>query len=311
MRGMTDEAGAAHHEEATGARHCDAATANRDDAAGARHDEAGARYDEIAAGYARHWAPVIRPGAMRLLDDIEPHLPSGGGHILDIGTGTGTLALGAIERWPRHRVTGIDASGEMAAWAEREADQRLPRSERGRFGTVVAVAEELPFPDATFDLAMSSFVFQLVRDRAAALREAARVLRPGSVLAYVTWLRTDGPMDPPDRIFEEVLDEFGFDPPAVDPDSGDAASPRAAADGLRRAGFRGVRAREDVLVHRWTPRRYADFLEQFAEASLFDDLAERERRSVRHRLLQLLGNLRPSDLRLRLPIVYVTGRKPG
>ena len=84
-------------------------------------EDQGARYDRIADGYARHWAPVIRPAAVRLLEVLAPLLPAGSAHLLDIGTGTGTLALEAIERWPAVHVTGIDASSEMAGRAKREA----------------------------------------------------------------------------------------------------------------------------------------------------------------------------------------------
>lgn len=275
------------------------------------NEDQGARYDRIAEGYARHWSPVIRPAAVRLLDDLAPLLPVGARHALDIGAGTGTLALAALERWPAVRVTGIDASREMTSWAAAEADRCLSPDTRPRFSGIVALAAQLPFPDATFDLAMSSFVLQLVPNRAAALREAIRVLRPGAPFGYVTWLREDDHVDPPDRIFDEVLAEFGFDPPEPDASPGDPASPRAAADGLRRAGFRHVSAREDALVHDWTPRGYVDFLERFSEESLFDELVERERRALRRRLLERLGALEADELRLRLPIVYVTGRAPG
>ena len=156
-------------------------------------DDQGARYDRIAEGYARYWAPVIRPAALRLLDDLEGHVPRADDpapQVIDVGTGTGTLAFGALERWPNVRVSGIDASSEMAAWARAQAGSRARR--RGasdRFSTDVAFADRLPFADGTFDLGMSSFVLQLVPDRAAALREIRRVLRPGAWFGYATWLR--------------------------------------------------------------------------------------------------------------------------
>ena len=52
-----------------------------------------------------------------------------------------------------------------------------------RLSFVHAPADELPLPDASFDVAVSSFVFQLVPDRSAAFREVYRVLRPGGHVA--------------------------------------------------------------------------------------------------------------------------------
>lgn len=285
-------------------------------------EDQGARYDRIAEGYARYWAPVIQPASVGLLHDLDPIMPTGVSldgrhlapgdaasaepHVLDIGTGTGTLAFAALERWPSIRVTGIDASSEMAAWAASHAQDAPGREDR--FETRVAFADQLPFDDNAFDAGMSSFVMQLVPNRAAALREARRVLRPGAPFGYATWLRGSGEIDPPDRVLDEVLDEFGFDPPGPDSGDGDAASVQAAIAGLRRAGFRDVVGREGVLIHRWSVRGYADFIEHFSEESLFDDLVERERRAVRRRLIERLRRLRPHEMRLRLPVAYVRGR---
>jgi len=279
-------------------------------------DEPLARYDPIADGYARHWAPIIRPAALRVLDLLAERVPNPR-HLLDIGTGTGTLALAALRRWPDAHVVGIDASGEMVERARQDADATLDPATRARLDLGVALADRLPHEDGRFDAAISSFVFQLVDDRAAVIREAARVVRPGGWLVYATWLRnagglpSTGGLPGADRILEEVLAEFGFDPPEPDPGSGDAASPRAAADGMRRAGFRDVRATPDAIVQHWTPRTYTAFVEHFAEASLFDDLVERERRDLRRRLIAALSAAPAVDLEMRLPIVYVTGRRPA
>ena len=203
------------------------------------------RYDRIAEGYARWWAPFLVPAAMDLLRRLEPSLPDGPARILDVGTGTGTLGLAAVERWPKVTVDAIDASSEMAAAAEAERDRRLDPAARGRFAVTVAPAEDLPYADASFDAAMSSFVLQLVPNRHRALREIRRTLRPGAPLAIVTWLR-DTTIWRADEIVDEVLDEFGVDPPADDEDDdppddadahlGDPASVKALVGELRRAG---------------------------------------------------------------------------
>lgn len=266
------------------------------------------RYDSIAEGYARWWAPVIRPAAEALLDHLwPPGAAPRALRVLDVGTGTGTLALAALARWPTIRVTGIDVSGEMLQLAGRAAAERLPATVTGRFDRRVADAAALPFADAGFDVVMSSFVLQLVASRAAALREVRRVLRPGGRFGWVTWQR-GGREYAPDRIVNAVLDEAGFDPPEPDSRSGDLASPAAAALAMRRAGFREVRTKAGELEHRWDAAGYLEFFSRFDEATLFDELEPGERGELLDRMRDRLAGLDEAELTLRLPVVYVTGR---
>ena len=264
-----------------------------------------ARYDSLADGYARHWGPVIRPGAVALLDRMKGEFAPGT-RVLDVGTGTGTLAIDLLTRWPSVEVVGIDPSPAMLDLASAAARQALEPASAGRFTTVTAFADELPLDDASFDVALSSFVLQLVPSRTAALAEIRRVLRPGGRLAWVTWL-VGGDAFRGDAVVDEVLDEFGFDPPERDLRSGDLASVPAAAAATRRAGFRDVHAVGDALVHTWTPDAYAAFITQFDEQSTFAELKVGERRRAEARLLDRLRALAPVDLTMRLPIVHVTG----
>lgn len=266
-----------------------------------------ARYDAIADGYARWWGPVIAPAAIALLDRVAPFVVPGA-RIVDIGTGTGTLALAAVDRWPQATVAGVDASAGMAARAEREADERLAREDRHRLEIAVAFADRLPFGDETFDVAVSSFVFQLVPSRLRALREARRVLSPGGWLGYVTWLSGERSYRP-DEILDQVLAEFGFDPREPDPRPGDLPSLEAATKQMRRAGFEQVRAESATLVHRWTAEGYVGFVEEFDERSTFEELG-RQRGAARRRLLRRLERLSDEELTLELPIAYVLGRRP-
>src|SRR6266566_3739197 len=87
------------------------------------------RYDRIAEGYAKHWGPVIRPAAEAVLG-LAPLLQAGSARLLDIGTGTGTLALAALERFPQVVVTGIDPSSAMLEIARGEARRRLSPTAR-------------------------------------------------------------------------------------------------------------------------------------------------------------------------------------
>ena len=260
-----------------------------------------AGYDRLAEGYARHWGPVIRPAAEAVLDRLPP---LGRDHLLDIGSGTGTLALEAMRRWDNVAVSAADPSAAMLEIARREAATLADGG--GRLDTVIAWADQLPFPDATFDVAVSSFVLQLVPNRVAALREARRVLLPGAPIAWVAWL-VGGDRFAPDRIVDDVLDEFGFDPPEPEAGGGDIASAASAAASMRRAGFREVRATRTMLEHRWSVEGYLGFLAEFDEESLFGDLDPKERRSIERRLRTELRKLSEEDLTMRLPVVYVTG----
>ncbi len=267
------------------------------------------RYDRIADGYARWWAPVLAPAVGRLLDRAEPWLAGDRASVLDIGTGTGQLAFEAIRRWPGVSVVGVDASAGMRSMADALATRALG-GEASRFRAEVAFADALPFPDATFDLALSSFVFQLVPNRARALREARRVVRPGGVLAYVSWLQDERAFTP-DLIFDEVLESFDIGGREPDVRSGDLPSVARAAGELRRAGFADATADAEMLEHTFTVDTYLAFLTEFDEESLFDELEPDVRDSILATMRERLTRLSRDDLTMRFPIVFASGRRSG
>jgi len=270
--------------------------------------EQATRYDKIALGYARWWAPVLAPTAVTVLDRIEPLVAAGARQILDIGTGTATLALAAIERWPQVNVTGLDASSGMAEAARAQADRRLGPADRRRFEVRVAFADRMPFADGSFDAAVSSFVLQLVPSRAAVLREAHRVVRRDGRLAHVTWLAASRAFQP-DIEFDAALEEIGEGAREPDGRSGDYRSVGAAAAELRRAGFRGVSTEERELVHAFEPLEYEKFLEEFDEEDLFSSLEPELRDRLKRDLRRRLGRLPPDAFRLRLPVVTASGTR--
>ncbi len=265
------------------------------------------RYDRISVGYARWWAPVLAPAVTELLDATEPSL-AGGERLIDIGTGTGQLALGALARWPDASIVGADASAGMAGVADAEADRLLSGADRGRFRSVVAFADSLPFADGAFDGALSSFVFQLVPSRARALREARRVLKPGGMLAYVSWLE-DERLFLPDATFDDVLDELDFEPRGGGGRSGDIPSVDRAAGELRRAGFSDVTARGGLLEHCFTVEGYIAFLVEFDEETLFAELEPDLRERLVTTLRERLTALSPDQMTMRFPIVFASGRR--
>lgn len=97
-----------------------------------------------------------------------------GDRALDVCTGTGDLALALADRTtPLGEVVGVDFAPEMLRRAQAKAAGR--RELRFIAGDALA----LPFPDAAFDAATVGFGIRNVADLDAALREMARVVRPG------------------------------------------------------------------------------------------------------------------------------------
>jgi ubiquinone/menaquinone biosynthesis C-methylase UbiE len=270
------------------------------------------RYDRIAEGYARWWAPVIAPSARAVLDRFDSTLDGRPVRLLDVGSGTGTLSLAALQRWPNASVDAIDASREMVA-ATQAGAASLPGA-AARLRAATAFADALPFPDDTFDAVMSSFVLQLVPNRFRALREIRRVLRPGGQLAYVTWV-SDTRRWKADDVLDDLLDELGVeeaddDEPAPAGGAGDLPSVESAATGLRRAGFRDVTAEAARLTYQFDPVSYTGFITEFDEQVLADSMETAVRERFERELRTRLATLEAQDLWIDSPIAYATGRKP-
>lgn len=111
------------------------------------------------------WGPVVADAAG----------VARGQAVLDVACGTGVLALAAAAIvGPEGRVAGLDANPEMLTVARGKSADVEWREGR---------AEELPYPDASFDAVVSQFGFMFFDDRPRALAEMMRVLKPGGRLA--------------------------------------------------------------------------------------------------------------------------------
>jgi SAM-dependent methyltransferase len=112
-----------------------------------------------------------------VLDDIDI---SDQTRLLDIGCGPGLFLRLAARRGAI--VAGIDAAASLVAIAR----ERLPDAE-----LTIGEPEPLPYPDGCFDAVTCLNAFQFVADPGNALREAARVSRPGALVVVATWGRAD------------------------------------------------------------------------------------------------------------------------
>jgi demethylmenaquinone methyltransferase/2-methoxy-6-polyprenyl-1,4-benzoquinol methylase len=102
--------------------------------------------------------------------------------VLDLATGTGDLALMTARLAPTAQLTGFDPSREMLRVFERKI---AAASLGDRITIQQGEAEKLPYPDASFDGITMAFGIRNVADRPAALREMARVLKPGGRLCIL------------------------------------------------------------------------------------------------------------------------------
>jgi ubiquinone/menaquinone biosynthesis C-methylase UbiE len=285
------------------------------------------RYDAVARDYVRYWEPVLADTALRLLDRVEADVQAaigaakvrwrvaGPARLLDVGTGAGTLALGALRRWQELQVVGLDASAGMLEVARERASDDPDRLDiAARLKLLRGPADRIPLPDRSVDLAVSSFVFQLVPDRGAAFRDVFRVLRPGGRLAFVTWLDQEEDDFAPRRIVDELLDELGVPVPEEPEDeevAGDFVSPRAAADQLRKQGFREVSSREEMLRYRWERDDFLEYKLHYAERGAVATLEEERWTELWRRSHERLRELESADFEWRTPVVSATGVRPG
>ncbi len=272
----------------------------------ARVTSVGSAYDEAAERYRDHWGPVIAPTALRLLDRIAPLVDRlTDAQLADVGTGTGILAVTALQRWPTLHATGIDPSSGMRALAHHHADAA---GVADRLSLLAGDAQSIPLPDAAVDVAVSSFVLQLVPDRAAALREIRRILRPGGWLAVVTWLDETREFDPLHR-FDDLADEWDLPEGEGGYDTEPFASVVSAEQELRDAGFTDVEAEAQTLEHAFTPAGYLALLENWERDDVFDPLDEAERAEVREETMRRWSDLREEAFIWRAAVVSVIAKK--
>ena len=133
-------------------------------------------------------------------DDLVRRLdPRAGERWVDLACGTGAVAMRAARLGAE--VTGLDFSDVMIETARRRA-----AAENLAITYDVGDAENVPYPDASFDVVSSSVGLFLAPDHAAVARELARVARPGARLGLTAWR-------PNSRVAKSLKLSARFQPP--------------------------------------------------------------------------------------------------
>lgn len=126
--------------------------------------------------WTREW--MAKRTAKRELAFLVPHLRTGM-NVIDCGCGPGSITIGVAELVAPGQVVGIDIEPRQVKAAQAHAAEKGVSNLRFQSGSITA----LPFPDASFDVAVAHFVIEHLRDPMPALREMRRVLKPGGVAA--------------------------------------------------------------------------------------------------------------------------------
>jgi SAM-dependent methyltransferase len=167
-------------------------------------------FDVAADAYTRFMGRYSEPLAVQFaqLADVQP-----GHRALDVGCGPGALTTQLVERLGAEAVSAIDPSAPFVAAIR----ARFPEVDV-RFG----VAEDLPFPDDCFDLALAQLVVHFMTDAVSGLMQMARVTRPGGLVAACVWDHAGGG-SPLTTFWRAVRD--------TDPDAHDEAELAGAREG--------------------------------------------------------------------------------
>jgi ubiquinone/menaquinone biosynthesis C-methylase UbiE len=135
-----------------------------------------AEYAKAAQHYDAKWAFYVEATTRETLRRM-PMTPTT--RVLDVGCGTGELLRRLRAKYPRAVLAGLDPVPEMLAVAK----DKLSGVEDLRVG----YADSLPWAAASFDVVVSCNMFHYITHPVEALREMARVIRPGGALVLTDW----------------------------------------------------------------------------------------------------------------------------
>jgi SAM-dependent methyltransferase len=185
-------------------------------------------WDRISQLYVREIDPRFAPVVQNVL---RRGGLKAGDRVLDLGTGTGSVAIGAAALvGSAGRVTGVDISPDMLALARR----RVAESGHSNVDLLEGRAEQLPAEDGSVDVLLSSLSLMYVIDRGVAAREIRRVLRPGARFVAAVWATAE---QCDIVLFQQTAGRFAPTPPVPGVGPGALADPSNFLTQLAEAGI--------------------------------------------------------------------------
>ncbi|HUQ75671.1 MAG TPA: methyltransferase domain-containing protein [Burkholderiales bacterium] len=163
-----------------------------------------AAYRRYAGVYDAVFGPVLQPGRKAVMEALGLRR---GDRVLEVGVGTGL----SLPLYPREvTITGIDVSSEMLEKARRRvASRRLDNVE----ALLEMDAQQMSFPDASFDKVVAMYVVSVVERPAQLLEELHRVCKPDGEIFLVNHVRSDNRLVAAvEKSLARFSDKLGFHP---------------------------------------------------------------------------------------------------
>lgn len=264
--------------------------------------EAEAKMFAMSEGYDLYmgrWSRLVVPGYAAFAGVRD------GERVLDVGTGTGSVASTLAAHLPSSEIVGVDQSAAFIAYATKNAKSARVRFESGD-------AQALRFGDASFDQTMSLLVINFIPDHEKAILEMRRVTRVGGTVSACVWDYGDG-MESLRIFWDEAV---RLNPAALPKHERNMKLSRRGELGAlwRRAGLRDVS--EEALVIDQAFSSFRDYWGPFVTGTgpggaYVVSLSDERRRQLELRLRgRLLGGRQDGSFTLKARVWCVKGKVP-
>ena len=232
--------------------------------------------------------------------------------VLDVAGGTGEPSLTIAEIvGPSGWVTCTDAVKEMVETARSEANRRGIKNIQFQQCT----ADSLPFRDNSFDVVVSRLGAMFFRDSHASMREMLRVVKPGGVLAFAVWHKSE--LNPFCYVVTNVMDQH-IAPTVPDPDAPSAfrfAEPGKLTNVMRQAG--AIDVEESIvkfdIAAPISPLEFWNMRSQTSDTlrQKLKQLPEDEQSQISHEIEQAVQEFFPANqMKFPAQMLIATGKKP-